>query len=238
MNEFVNTDKYGKLYIDRILFESGFPIIFTCKNDFNEIFICVCCQNNDKGCKWLVGKTDGMSMIRMLKDEITIRETICKCSSGRISVDYVNGEYKIEYNNSDWNENSIYLHKDDSYMFAEEGEFDDDIAYFSTLIQVCYDISYYKNVSKTVETINKESELVPDVFNELMIMSGNINVSGNIVNTFEVTGKIHISSSTDTKNYMNPVKYKLIFDNSFNTSINDNISIKLAAADDSLADAA
>ena len=46
MNEFVNTDKYGKLYIDRILFESGFPIIFTCKNDFNEIFICVCCQNN------------------------------------------------------------------------------------------------------------------------------------------------------------------------------------------------
>ena len=37
MQEFVNTEKYGKLYIDRILFESNFPIIFTCKNDADEI---------------------------------------------------------------------------------------------------------------------------------------------------------------------------------------------------------
>ena len=71
MQEFVNTEKYGKLYIDRILFESNFPIIFTCKNDADEIFICVCCQNNIKGCKWLVGKTDAINIIRMLKDELT-----------------------------------------------------------------------------------------------------------------------------------------------------------------------
>ena len=33
MKKFIKTDKYGELYIDRILFESYFPIIFTCKND-------------------------------------------------------------------------------------------------------------------------------------------------------------------------------------------------------------
>ena len=76
MQEFVNTEKYGKLYIDRILFESNFPIIFTCKNDADEIFICVCCQNNIKGCKWLVGKTDAINIIRMLKDELTLRELV------------------------------------------------------------------------------------------------------------------------------------------------------------------
>lgn len=135
MKEFISTDKYGKLCIDRIFFESYFPIIFTCKNESDDIFICVCCQNNDKGCKWLVGKTDGTSIIRMLKDEITIREMLCKYSSGKISVDYVNGEYRIEYGNSDWDEDSIYLPKEDSYMFAEEGEFDDDIAYFSPLVR-------------------------------------------------------------------------------------------------------
>ena len=91
MQEFVNTEKYGKLYIDRILFESNFPIIFTCKNDADEIFICVCCQNNIKGCKWLVGKTDAINIIRMLKDELTLRELVRGYSSGRISVDYIDG---------------------------------------------------------------------------------------------------------------------------------------------------
>ena len=144
MQEFVNTEKYGKLYIDRILFESNFPIIFTCKNDADEIFICVCCQNNIKGCKWLVGKTDAINIIRMLKDELTLRELVRGYSSGRISVDYIDGEYRVEYNNSDWNEDSIYLPKEDSYMFADEGEFADDISYYSTLIKVCYDENYYK----------------------------------------------------------------------------------------------
>lgn len=123
MTEFICLEEYGKLYIDRILFESYFPIIFTCKNENGEIFICVCCQNNEKGCKWLLGKTDGISIVKMLKDEITIRELLLTFSSGKISVDYVHGEYAVEYNNSDWNENSIYLPKKDSYMFAEEGEF-------------------------------------------------------------------------------------------------------------------
>lgn len=38
MKEFIKLDKYGQLYIDRVLFESYFPIIFTCVNDNNEIF--------------------------------------------------------------------------------------------------------------------------------------------------------------------------------------------------------
>lgn len=43
---FYETQKYGKLYIDKILFETYLPILFTCKNDMNDIFICVCCQDN------------------------------------------------------------------------------------------------------------------------------------------------------------------------------------------------
>ena len=131
MREFINTDKYGKLYIDRIFFESNFPIIFTCKNDADEIFICIYCQNNVKGCKWLVGKTNATSIIRMLKDELTLRELVRDCSSDRISVDYIDSKYKIEYNNSDWNEDSVFLPKEDSYLFSDEGEFDDDILYYS-----------------------------------------------------------------------------------------------------------
>ena len=135
MREFINTDKYGKLYIDRIFFESNFPIIFTCKNDAKEIFICVCCQHNNKGCKWLVGKTDAISIIQVLKNELTLRELVKNYSSDRISVDYIytvyDSEYRIKYNNSDWDEDSVYLPKEDSYLFPDEGEFDDDILYYS-----------------------------------------------------------------------------------------------------------
>lgn len=133
MKEFIKLDIYGQLYIDRVLFESYFPIIFTCINDNNKIFICVCCQNNKKGCKWLVGKTNGASIIKLLRDEITLRRLLLEHSSGSVSVNYINEQYTISYNNSDWEENSPYLPKVDSYMYAEDGEFNDEIAYFSSV---------------------------------------------------------------------------------------------------------
>mgnify|MGYP004592008717 FL=1 len=60
---FYETQKYGKLYIDKILFETYLPILFTCKNDMNDIFICVCCQDNENGKKWLISETDGKVMV-------------------------------------------------------------------------------------------------------------------------------------------------------------------------------
>ena len=49
MRKFVKTEKNGTLYWDKILFESVYPILFTCKNDKNEIFVVICCQNNATG---------------------------------------------------------------------------------------------------------------------------------------------------------------------------------------------
>ena len=142
MKEFTKLDKYGQLYIDRVLFGSCFPTIFTCVNDNNDIFICVCCQNNEKGCKWLIGKTNGISIVRMLRDEITIRQLLLEYSTGKISVDYAENEYAVACNNSDWNEDSSYLPKEDSYIYAEDGEFEDEIIYFSSADYVCYDSLY------------------------------------------------------------------------------------------------
>ena len=234
MQEFVNTEKYGKLYIDRILFESNFPIVFTCKNDADEIFICVCCQNNIKGCKWLVGKTDAINIIRMLKDELTLRELVRGYSSGRISVDYSDGEYRVEYNNSAWNEDSIYLPKEDSYMFADEGEFADDISYYSTLIKVCYDENYYKNISKKLETINQGFESITDKFNEFVSLFGNISISSKVVSTLNVAGTL----SVNTEEYKNQRDYKVTSDSCFDTLLNDNISIEVDFNDCSFIDAA
>ena len=86
MRKFVKTEKNGTLYWDKILFESVYPILFTCKNDKNEIFVVICCQNNATGIKWLVGKTTPDNIVRMLCDEITIRELITTYSTGQFSI--------------------------------------------------------------------------------------------------------------------------------------------------------
>ena len=81
MRKFVKTEKYGTLYVDRILFESYYPVLFSCKNDRNDVFIAVCCQNNAQGIKWMVGKTTPLAIVKMLRDEITIRELITMYTS-------------------------------------------------------------------------------------------------------------------------------------------------------------
>jgi len=138
MKKFIELEKYGKLYVDKVLFETYFPVIFTCLNDNKDVFICVCCQNNEKGCKWLVGKTNGISIMKMLQNQMTIRQLLLDFSSERITVDYKNNKYTIAYNNSDWNEESKYLPKADSYMYAEEGEFEEEINYFSSIDRIHY----------------------------------------------------------------------------------------------------
>ena len=41
MQKFVKIDNDIQLYIDKIILQSYFPIIFTCKDDKNNIYMCV-----------------------------------------------------------------------------------------------------------------------------------------------------------------------------------------------------
>lgn len=68
----------------------------------------------------VAGKTNGINIVRMLRDEITIRQLLLEYSFENISVDYVEDKYVISYNNSDWDESSPYLPKEDSYMYGEK----------------------------------------------------------------------------------------------------------------------
>lgn len=127
---FIEIKESGKLYIDRIFFESYYPVLFSCKNKLDEHFMCVCCQNNEDGQKWLLGKLDVHTIIKMLKNEITVRDLFLKHTLSKVSINTINGEFQLHYNNDDWNNDSIYLPKADSYLDPDEGEFDEDIEYY------------------------------------------------------------------------------------------------------------
>lgn len=240
MKEFIKLDKYGQLYIDKVLFESYFPIIFTCVNDNKDIFISVCCQNNEKGCKWLLGKTDGISIVSMLQDEMTVRQLLLEHSSGKISVDYMkNTGYVVAYNNSDWDVNSPYLPKEDSYMYAEDGEFEDEINYFSSFNYcIFYDKEYFKCALETLGAISNEIEPMTEALDVLTSAIGTISIPSEIVSTLNVFGKLCTDFVINTEKYTNQGNYKSVYNGSFSVAPED-LSIKVESKDnDYYADAA
>lgn len=238
MKEFIKLDKYGQLYIDIILFESYFPIIFTCVNDNKDIFIVICCQNNAKGCKWLVGKTNGISIVKMLRDEITIRQLLLECSSEKITIDYVGNEYVVAYNNSDWDENSLYLPKEDSYMYGEDGEFEEEIKYFlSWDYHVHYNAECYKCIAEALGTINKGIEPVTDALALFASVIGNISIPSEVVSTLKVFGELCTNLVINTEKYTNQEKYKPVYNSTFRV-LSEDLSIKVGANDRNYTDAA
>jgi len=231
MKKFVKLDNYGQLYIDKVLFESYFPIIFTCLNDNSEIFISVCCQSNEKGCKWLLGKTNGESIVRMLQDEITIRQLLLEHSSAKISVNFVGNNYMVAYNNSDWDVDSPYLPKIDSYMYAEDGEFKDEIDYFLSLNHgIRYNAEYYKSVAEALGTISKGIEPVAEAFSELTSAIETITIRSEVVNTLKVFGKLYSNLMGNSEKYINREEYESVYDKAFDV-VSENLSLKVEVED-------
>lgn len=230
MEKFVKLDGYGQLYIDKILLESYFPVIFTCINSKKDIFISVCCQNNERGCKWLLGKTDGLNVAKMLQDKITIRQLLLEYSSDKISVDYSENEYITAHCNSDWNSDSHYLPKEDSYMHTEDGEFDDEINYFLSLEKsVNYNSEYYKRVTETQDIFSKESESAAWDLTVMSPVIESIVISSEIVNTLKVSGELRANYFINEKSYTNQERYKPIYDIISNISLED-LTVKLKSS--------
>lgn len=220
VQKFVKINKDVQLYIDKIIFESYFPIIFTCKDDKNNIYMCVCCQNNEKGIKWLVGKTDSKSIVKVLEDKITIREVLLYNSEERISIEYINGDYNVEYNNSDWKEKSIYLPKKDSYIYADEGEFDEEIKYFQSLDLICYDENEYVGVSDIQELF--EMDLLYEKF----------------TNTIEVSGKLSVKTADLNNKYTDSKPIRKILESDLNIIYDSSMCIDILRNSDNNTDAA
>lgn len=236
MKEFIKLEEFGQLYIDRVLFESYFPIIFTCVNENKDIFICVCCQNNEKRCKWLIGKTDGMSIVRLLRDEITLRQLLLNFSSGRISVDYVENEYSASCNNSDWVEDSVYLPKADSYMFAEDGEFDDEIIYFASM-GLRYDEIYHNCAKQEFKVARNAPDSMGESYPADTFAVGDVVIQSEVISTREVIKKMSVGHINYIEENIFQKIFRSIFTNDISVSIEDK-EIKVKVDDLNYADAA
>jgi hypothetical protein len=49
MCEFFSFSETGRLKVEKLFFEAGYPILFTCRNETDDLYLSVCCQNNQRG---------------------------------------------------------------------------------------------------------------------------------------------------------------------------------------------
>lgn len=146
MNEFLCFSETGALKIEQVFLDAGYPILFTARNEVNELYLCVCCRNNEQGKKWLLAQTTPGVILGMLKDEITIRDAFVVTHEKRFTI-IQGSELTIEADvKQDWDvDESVSLPDAGEYMEVEEGEFDEEIAFYRG-IQL---EEIYKTIMKT-----------------------------------------------------------------------------------------
>lgn len=194
MNEFVKIPNYGLLKIDRVIFEASYPILFTCLSEKNELFVCVCCQNNDKGKKWLISKVSSDTMVKMLKDEIPIRDAFLEDSCCRITVHKYKEKTDIYFDDeNDWSENSIYLPQKGEYLEADPDEFCEEIAYYQNRETIPYS-EKYSNLVGVVEEVQSDVEPVSIEFPLVEFEVNTKEILVKYVETLKTFEKLHLDT--------------------------------------------
>lgn len=121
---------FKDLKLDIVLFESKYPVLFTCINE-NEVYLFSCCLVNAKVAKWIGTKTDYETLIKLLQNTITIREAFLSVSDEKIIIEY--DGLNVQYNIVDkMCVPTELLPTAGEYMDAEENEYEDEIADFKT----------------------------------------------------------------------------------------------------------
>ena len=76
---------FRDIKIDKILFESSYPILFTCIENIN-IYLFICCVNNSDETKWVGTKTSYPNLIELLTNEITIRDAFANVTDKKFLI--------------------------------------------------------------------------------------------------------------------------------------------------------
>lgn len=119
---------FKRIDLDTILFESKYPILFTCKND-EEIYLFICYFVDSEKIKWIGTKTTYENLINLLENKITIRNAFLNETNIKIMIEYNGNEVKYKFENVDKIPDKI-LPIEGEYMDSEEDEYIEEINEF------------------------------------------------------------------------------------------------------------
>lgn len=157
---FNNVPNIGDLFIDKTLLEYELePVIFVCKDSYDNFFLCICDDFIDTKRSWIAIKIPVEDLLDVMNDKITLLSAFKKSDNKTIIIDYYSDkkyyDYRIMYF-SDIDE--AELPYEDQYL-DEKGTFDDYIDYLKSYI-ILYDIQdnsdYLDTIFININKINQE----------------------------------------------------------------------------------
>lgn len=186
---FNNIPNVGDLFLDKVLLEYELePVIFVCKDNCNNFFLCICDDFIDAKRSWIAVKITVEDLLDVINDKITLLTAFKKSEDKTVIIDYCPDKKTYNYcmmSFSDIDENELPY--EDQYLDEKE-TLDDYIDYLKSYI-IPYDIQYdsdyldtiFINVNNNQEknfSIGKEYNPVQDIetlekSNEVSIKSNN-----------------------------------------------------------------
>ncbi|MCM1399926.1 MAG: hypothetical protein NC225_10660 [Clostridium sp.] len=154
-----NVPNVGDLFINKILLEYDLePVIFVCKDNFNNFFLCICDDFIGITRSWIAVKISVEDLIDIINDKITLLSAFKKSESKTIVIDYDPDKETYNYrmmNFTDIDENELPY--EDQYLDETE-TFKDYINYLKLYI-ISYDIQYDSDYLDTIFIkINKDNQ--------------------------------------------------------------------------------
>lgn len=152
---FNNIVGIGNLRIDYIIFEFDYPVLFTCVDNLNNLYLCVCCDIRSEQ-RFIISKTKEKRVIDLLSDRITIREAFENEFDENYIVKYSKEKpegisKRVKFNKI----NPLDLPTEGEYLEAEDDEFTDYICILESRIITDYKPTYVGNCIKVNIKSNK-----------------------------------------------------------------------------------
>lgn len=119
---------FEKLEMDVVLFESKYPVLFTCKVD-RDVYLFICCLVKAELVEWIGTKTNYGTLVQLLENDITIRDAFLNVTDEKVIIDYDGVDvhcHPIKKDAIPW----AVLPTAGEYMDADEGEYEEEIAIF------------------------------------------------------------------------------------------------------------
>ena len=115
------------LYMYMVFAETLSPILFACRDDASNVYICSChCQNAVKQ-EWIITQTSHNRLIDLLTDKLSIKEIFVKDKQPLYVVTVRPNDYAPEVVKKDISTLQDILPSAGYYMEADPGEFDEEL---------------------------------------------------------------------------------------------------------------
>lgn len=125
------TGYFQNLKLDTILFESKYPVLFTA-SDEKKIYLFICCLVNAAGAKWIGTETDYGILIKLLKNQLTIRDSFLAGAKKKLMAEFSAETGKTTCIPTEIRDiPGAFLPTKGEYMDAEDGEYAEEIAVFT-----------------------------------------------------------------------------------------------------------